>query len=274
MSIDRMPFRIFSSDQHSLLLAILTCIFTALFLASCASEFVPLPEHPIERRVEADPTGVILEEIPASGNRGDDRSIIASNYELLQDNEARGYGLYSYVLFARPSETRNIRFLDTLMSFIGREMSSTIRRGQLNIFYIPVIGSPSDIRNEHEVIDNYDFDYTNLVLAEVCEVSVDFPIDVCTGSFSSGGPYLVTTAEPMGREPRVPAVVIFLDFTWVDERAFRLFIDEYLAVARSRGNDRARLHSFRLRLGNLALRADSFIDSSVRELREYFHLVE
>lgn len=239
-------------------------MFTVAKITGCVSSFPPLEEDPSVGETE-------IIEVPTSG--GYTPRIVASKYQFLLGDEARGYGLYSYVLLARSSDARNREFLRRLMSSTGLVVESNIGRGVLNIFYLPVGSRPNNVRDEGEILDVYDFDYTDVLLTKICESSNVRDADVCKSNFSDG-PYLVTSASALGEEGLLPNISMFLDLSRINQRAFGEFIDEYQAVVRVRGTNRERLQSFRLRVLNVTLNADDFLDAGVREITQFVRLVE
>ncbi len=131
--------------------------------------------------------------------RGDALNLVSAKRHLLPgEAEAAGYGLYSYLLLPAPprDEDERQRFLKTLEAYLWvlQDVDDYLARhlppAQLNATYIPLKAPPARAdtgpQRAAAVLAVYDYAAANVLLQKA-------------GADPRGGPYLVSTLEPLSR---------------------------------------------------------------------------
>jgi hypothetical protein len=106
--------------------------------------------------------------------------------------EEPGYGLYSYLLFAkRPDDSNRDRYLAAIEEFLLVEeiaaLETYIARERLNVFYLPLAEDAPAEPDADWVLKNYDYARALGLIAALPR----------SERFTSG-PYIVSTAAPLG----------------------------------------------------------------------------
>ena len=153
--------------------------------------------------------------------------------------EARGYGLYSYVLLAGPptGATREL-YRETIAAWLEyvqpiEQYEARENRDRLNVTYMPVIAPPptsvaefrSTTDNAREraaattwVLDHYDYANARLLLGAVERGRGD-------------GPYLVSAIRPLSESPPAPGSVLRQDLSGTPPEFARSWMREFLNQA-------------------------------------------
>lgn len=131
--------------------------------------------------------------------RGDALNLVSAKRHLLPgEAEASGYGLYSYLLLPAPprNEDERQRYLKTLEAYLWvlQDVDDYLARhlppAQLNATYIPLKAQPARADTGPQlaaaVLAVYDYAAANVLLQKA-------------GADPRGGPYLVSTLEPLSR---------------------------------------------------------------------------
>ena len=120
-----------------------------------------------------------------------DRSESGREILLRGDQEAVGYGLYSYLLFgSRPTEATRDRYLKILAAYLNFDSVFALEKvnykpSQLNITYLPLELSGSVDSSAEWLLDHYDFERARSLLDSLPGERKD-------------GIYFVSSAKPLG----------------------------------------------------------------------------
>ena len=142
-------------------------------------------------------------------------------------HEAKGFGLYSYILFGKPpNEATRDRYLAALRSFLdmpnSRELSKSIPRRQLNVTYVPVKGHSAPSSAE-ALLEVYDYGRASGLLARIsCAHGKAF----CGALL--GGPYIVSTTEQLSGQASISDHFLFQNLSSVPARIVPLWVDEFM----------------------------------------------
>lgn len=114
--------------------------------------------------------------------------------------ETAGYGLYSYLLLgAPPSEASRERYLKAIEAYLAlipdvASLEEYVQRGELNVFYLPVRGTPPSALTAQWALDNYDYARARSLLRGLPEPNRDGPYILAAfkpvGAGAASGPYL------------------------------------------------------------------------------------
>lgn len=145
-------------------------------------------------------------------------------HDLLVKNtpETPGYGLYSYVLFGSvPDDQSRPRYLQLLQAVVAQAPSIEDLRvyydaSQLNLTYIPVTSGGQPPVSVQWLLDNYDYAHARFLLHAVA------------GNLN-GGPYLVSSRQPLGKAASGPYLV--QDLSSVPPHLVSLWTSEFLNQA-------------------------------------------
>ena len=115
--------------------------------------------------------------------------------------ERKGYGLYSYILFAaRPDASNSDRFHAVLKSYLNLEnvnLEANFRLAQLNVTYVPVTAAPQeDPPTLSSFLAQYDYSRARFLLASLPREEGDGPFIVSSvlplqGPGTETGPYII-----------------------------------------------------------------------------------
>jgi hypothetical protein len=132
---------------------------------------------------------------PRGFSRETARSLLSAG-----QSEMAGYGLYSYLLLgAPPSEASRERYLKTIEAYLAlipdvANLEEYVPRGELNVFYLPVRGTPSSALTAQWALDNYDYARARSLLRGLPEPNRDGPYILAAlkpvGGAGAAGPYL------------------------------------------------------------------------------------
>lgn len=214
------------------------------------------------------------------------RRILASVYDYLyrRGTEKPNYGLYSYVLFSNHSP-RNNHFLEGLFQTTSVVDLSSIDFGNINLIYLPIrqdmLSSILPMIYDYSAppvnlftTRFYDYGLAQELLAQICTEPAKVIRDVCATDLSRG-PYLFTYKHPMSTLSPVPPPYLFVDLSYVHERAFGEFIAAYKEqVKRTDYTDLQRIDNLRIRLLNILLMAADWIDPIKKSMASIIHLAE
>jgi hypothetical protein len=105
--------------------------------------------------------------------------------------ETAGYGLYSYLLLgAPPSEASRERYLKSIEAYLGlvpdvMSLEEYVPRAELNVFYLPVRGTPPQPVTAAWALESYDYARSRSLLR------------VLSGAHRDG-PYILAALKPLG----------------------------------------------------------------------------
>ena len=132
---------------------------------------------------------------PRGFSRETARSLLSAG-----QSEMGGYGLYSYLLLgAPPSEASRERYLKALEAYLAlipdvASLEEYVPRGELNVFYLPVRGTPSSALTAQWALENYDYARARSLLRILPEPNRDGPYILAAlkpvGGAGAAGPYL------------------------------------------------------------------------------------
>lgn len=176
-----------------------------LLTAACASSSVPV--RPAEAEASPPPAPValaappppepVMAPRPRLASAAPPAAVFQPAWELLPAGtpEPQGYGLYSYVLIREKPQTADE--IDTALHVIERLLHTTDAvavalaqndRSELNVFFFPSTGARAAGRTPNElakwILANYDHVRAKRILNRLGE--------------TRSGPYLVTSARPLG----------------------------------------------------------------------------
>jgi hypothetical protein len=132
---------------------------------------------------------------PRGFSRETARSLLSAG-----QSETAGYGLYSYLLLgAPPSEASRERYLKAIEAYLAlipdvASLEEYVPRGELNVFYLPVRGTPPPALTAQWALDNYDYARARSLLRGLPEPNRDGPYILAAlkpvGGAGAAGPYL------------------------------------------------------------------------------------
>lgn len=230
-----------------------------------------LPDHGMAVSIDIElPPETIVEAIDAEGDlssffwqplplepmdvQKSNHRITDSAYAYLSGDEKSGYGLYTYVLLpSRDNRLRSKRLLQEVIWILHADDWS-FDPSKLNVFHIPVVeGMMSDARRlafvsiENFLDEYYDYAFSSSLIARICENPPKKLTDLCSRDYSSGGPFLFTYVEPVGRVEDPPPPYLFFDLSGISPRAFSEYVRAYKSqVKRLDYTDEKALREFRL----------------------------
>jgi hypothetical protein len=141
----------------------------------------------------------------------------------LSVNEAKGYGLYSYILFSSPPTGTAIeRYRSLIMAYLNvfveeRSFFGKVPKELLNITYLPLLPTKKTAMSENVadwVLANYDYARA-IILLKRAEVP------------TSSGPFIVSSLTPLGHDKELPRIVFTQDLAWVPPDLMRLYLKEF-----------------------------------------------
>ena len=226
-------------------------ILADVLLNICPSPVTSVPRDPPFGR------GII-------GNRPSKR-VTASSFLVPLQEEAPGYGLYSYILFGSRPEAlgsdRWRRYYEAILSFLtipsADEMSSYLRPEALNITYLPIACSAHELPRdslqprafsfdkarlaahamEHQADGRkfYGHSLSNVTTACTLVSNYDYPraqkLLSALPETHMEGPYVISVAQPLGKTPTLPAEYLYQDLSSVPPELIGLWFREFMAQA-------------------------------------------
>lgn len=210
--------------------------------------------------------------------------VLTSVYEYLHRTgiEKPGYGLYSYALFPVHS-SRAERFSEDLFKTTGYVVESRIDFENLNVIYLPtredrlssllsVLSESPDPPADTFAEQFYDYALARRLLAQICTEPAEEIRDICATDLSRG-PYLFTYSQPVSELSIIPPPYLFLDLSYVHERAFSEFIAAYKEqIKRPDYTDRERVNTLRLRLLSIVLTAADWVEPIRVSIADILHM--
>lgn len=140
-----------------------------------------------------------------------------------KDVENAGYGLYSYLLFARrsrdPASGTYQRYISALKAYLEIEPVDAVRQHtpirDVNITYLPINGTPTDVI---ELLDAYDYARAQRLLALVRVPYGD-------------GPMILSTRQPLSNAPSLPEEYLLQDLSTVPPAVVSLWVRQFIRQA-------------------------------------------
>ena len=137
--------------------------------------------------------------------------------------EAKGYGLYSYVLLASPptpaSATKYRALVAAFLEMFAdvRDYEGAVPRKQLNVTYVPIAQKRARRAGEafaDWVLANYDYPRATVLLDRA-------------GLTAPGGPFLVSCLAPLSEAKERPGLVFLQDLSWVPATLMPLYVRQF-----------------------------------------------
>jgi hypothetical protein len=156
----------------------------------------------------------------AETDRGTGREA-AGAFLLAGQNEAVGYGLYSYLLFGvAPNELSRDRYLRVIDSYLNQiphvtRLEAYFKPSQLNITYLPVTLVPGTSPTAKWLLDHYDFARARFLLRPL------------PGNLRRG-PYFVSSLYPLGKAGRSSPEYLIQDLSAVPPHLIDAWVVEFL----------------------------------------------
>ena len=160
---------------------------------------------------------------------------------IAEQPEAKGYGLYSYLLFgAPPTEATRERYLNLIATYLESippvgSFKGSLERWELNIAYLPLKDSPpvefskgcsqlpcgtGNVAFAQWVLDHYNYTRARVLLRAVP-----------AGGTHRNGPYIVSSLKPLSTTPILSPPYLYQDLSSVPPRLVLLWVKEFLDQA-------------------------------------------
>ena len=157
---------------------------------------------------------------------------------IAEQPEAKGYGLYSYLLFgAPPTEATRERYLNLIATYLESippvgSFKGSLERWELNIAYLPLKDSPpvefskgcsqlpcgtGNVAFAQWVLDHYNYTRARVLLRAVP-----------AGGTHRNGPYIVSSLKPLSTTPILSPPYLYQDLSSVPPRLVLLWVKEFL----------------------------------------------
>ena len=158
---------------------------------------------------------VVQPMVTTKGDRAAGRSLLASKAV-----EPAGYGLYSYVLMARPGDdeaakARNKKTIEAVFAKLGpvADLEKTFPRTKLNLTLIPVTSSPKTPVTVDWILAHYDFDRALVLLQNADRMEIR-------------GVQILSAETPLTR--RGPRRLLYLDLSWAPAKTAGFWVAEFI----------------------------------------------
>lgn len=223
---------------------------TATADVSLASPAAPPPPRPAPKK--------------AAKKSGAPARIVGRDFLLQGQNEKKGYGLYSYLLFgAQATAATRDRYIQAMQAYLGfaeaGELAKQVPATQLNVTYVPLRARPNSLTADL-LIDKayYDFTRAQVLLAKI------------PGAPYSQGPYIVSTIAPLTVQTAVSDHYLFQDLSSVPGEVVPLWVQEFVSQSAQQDFWRARNgpHAA-LELRTAIARLAAGIDPAKRSAKEW-----
>ena len=250
-----------------LLKTVLTVLVILLLSACPQIERAEEPREPpaAERPEEAPPPMAAPEPPPT---RGDELGISRHAWDLLthMDAEEQGFGMYTYVLFARRVDRSGLaadveqRYEKILEAITGTtlglpelgEMTSR-QKEETNLLYVPALAPGRELR-----LANYNSPLALRYLAEIARLCRDDNPQIAERLEQRPGPFLITLSQPLGQIGAAPVNLLYADLSSTHTAAINEVVTAYKArLTREPVAEIERFVSLRTALLNLVLNADA-----------------
>jgi hypothetical protein len=156
---------------------------------------------------------------------GDSRGVPRlSGRSLLEKDEAPGYGLYSYLLFANaPDDAALDRYKKAIQAYVALmpdilALEKYVKPGELAITYAPVDSQPPRSVSADWILEHYDYARSLVLLRTIPEVHRD-------------GPYLLAALTPLTGKASLPGAYLFQDLSTVPPNLVSAWIKLFLNQA-------------------------------------------
>ena len=178
---------------------------------------------------------------------------------IAEQPEAKGYGLYSYLLFgAPPTEATRERYLNLIATYLESippvgSFKGSLERFELNIAYLPLKDSPpvefskscselpcgtGNVAFAQWVLDHYNYTRARVLLRAVP-----------AGGTHRNGPYIVSSLKPLSTTPILSPPYLYQDLSSVPARLVLLWVKEFLdQTAQQSFEDSRRVQQVALKL--------------------------
>ena len=208
-----------------------------------------------------------LGSLPKDGDR--EKGLISRSFPLTRlDEETKGYGLYTYVIFGAkqldnesPEADPAVKRLGALLEAIDYsqlisdpQTETTIPHSQINLFCIPIKKS-----NKTANLDNYNAELS-LLYRDIAIGALKKETAFLAKFSTSPGPFLVSTQQPLN-QVREPQTVLFADLSTTNPLAMREVVSAYKQKVDEAvvSNTTLKFDPIKLRILTLILDADKNI---------------
>lgn len=187
---------------------------------------------------------------------------------LQMDDEAPGYGMYTYVLFGRRLDLSSLdqetlqRYQQLLDAIVGSTLSSgeagdltAAEKQATNLLYIP-----GTVRGSAPSLANYNSALAMRYLVELGRVSRADNQEVAERLATRPGPFLVSVLKPVGTIDSRQTTLLYADLSTTNPAAMEEIVAAYkLRVSRNSLDEVQQFAPLRLALLNLVLNTDDNI---------------
>ncbi|MBN1594669.1 hypothetical protein JW933_01955 [candidate division FCPU426 bacterium] len=144
-----------------------------------------------------------------------------TDYLVGTQEQAPGYGLYSYVLFVSPpTEQNQERYLKTIRTFLdwpkAGEAEPYFKPARLNLTALPVKDMPPEQTTAEEVLAIYNYPRAQAMLKCLPEQT-----------WQASGPFLVSVCQPLRVGDIYEEHYLFQDLSRVPPDLIRLWMDDF-----------------------------------------------
>lgn len=199
-------------------------------------------------------------------------NIITTNYDTLitRGGEVQGYGLYTYVLFPRPT-TKVRALIEVLLSQATAVNDTDVNlRKHINLVYVPTAGG---VKLKQPADDKYDFDHGEKILFDICRGKVSELQALCDKAWGEG-PFLFTYVRPIAPQSELDPPYLFVDLSDWPVSTYPEVIAAYRdQVKRADYTDRERIENYRLVILKFLQIAAGATPSIVKEAKEFLHVI-
>lgn len=147
-------------------------------------------------------------------------------YLLTGRDEPKGYGLYSYLLFAtRPTAQNRERYLAAIEAYVKAVPAilaleaAGIAAHRLNATFLPLTSRTAGEPSVDWLLAHYDYARARAILAAL------------PGEYLGGGPYMVSALAPLGRVRTIAGHYLHQDLSSVPSRIVGLWAREFFSQA-------------------------------------------